>query len=142
MRRRDFIRVIGFLAVNWPPVIRAQGPAIPVVGFLHGGSSWEFARMADAFRQGLSEKRYTEGHNVFLEYRWAEGHYDRLPVMAADLARRQVTVMFAATAPASLAAKAATTTIPIVFWTGSDPVAQFRQTWRQYHGRGNVGRRS
>jgi putative tryptophan/tyrosine transport system substrate-binding protein len=123
MRRRDFIRVIALSVVNWPLLVRAQGPAIPIVGFLHGGSAWEFARMAEAFRQGLSERGYTEGQNVFLEYRWAEGHYDRLPIMAAELARRQVTVMFAATAPASLAAKAATTTIPVVFWTGSDPVA-------------------
>jgi putative tryptophan/tyrosine transport system substrate-binding protein len=123
MRRRDFIKGIAGSAVVWPLVAGAQGPATPVVGFLHGGSAWEFARMADAFRQGLREKGYAERQNVFLEYRWAEGHYDRLPIMATELVRRQVSVIFAATAPASLAAKTATTTIPIVFWTGSDPVA-------------------
>jgi putative ABC transport system substrate-binding protein len=82
MRRRDLIKVVACSAILWPRLASAQGPATPVVGFLHGGSAWEFARMAEAFRQGLSERGYTEGHNVFLEYRWAEGHYDRLPIKA------------------------------------------------------------
>jgi ABC-type uncharacterized transport system substrate-binding protein len=106
----------------WPLSAGAQQPAMPVVGFLNGSSPSGDAPMAAAFRQGLSEAGYIEGRNVTIEYRWAEGHYDRLPELAADLVRRKVTVILATTTTAALAAKAATTTIPVVFETASDPV--------------------
>jgi ABC-type uncharacterized transport system substrate-binding protein len=94
---------------------------VPVVGFLNGGSAWEYAERAAAFRQGLSEAGYVEGRNVLIEYRWAEGHYERLPIMVTDLVHRGVTVIFA-NGPAVVAAKVAATTIPIVFNVAADPV--------------------
>jgi putative tryptophan/tyrosine transport system substrate-binding protein len=124
MRRRDLIKAIAASAAAWPIVARAQQPAMPVVGFLHSASPSPFARAVDAFRQGLNETGYVEGRNVAVEYRWAEGQYERLPVLAADLVRLQVSVIVAiATNGPARAAKAATTSIPIVFVTGGDPVS-------------------
>ena len=117
MRRREFISLIGG-AVAWPLAARAQQPAMPVM--LYAGEAQ--ARVLAPLRQGLSETGYIEGDNIKIEYRWAEGRYDRLPRMAADLVRRRVTVIVAISTPAALAAKAATTVIPIMFQTGGDPI--------------------
>ena len=122
MRRRDFIKAIAGSTV-WPFAARAQQAAIPVIGFLGTASAAPFAHYLAGFRQGLRETGHVEGHNVAIEFRWAEGHYDRVPALVADLAQRQVAVIVTVGGEVSaLAAKAATTTIPIVFNSGGDPV--------------------
>ena len=121
MRRRHFLGVLGGAAASWPLAARAQQKAIPVVGFINSASPKSYAPNVEGFLQGLKDAGYIEGRNVSIEYRWAEGQYDRLPAMAAELVRRDVTVIVANT-PAAPIVKAATSTIPVIFLTGEDPV--------------------
>src|SRR4051794_5690687 len=122
MRRREFIGLVGCVAAGWPFAARAQQP-IPVVSYLGSASAVAWAARLKAFRQGLSEAGFDEARNVTVEYRWAEGNLERLPQLASELVGRNVAVLVTpGSAPAALAAKAATTRIPIVFETGADPV--------------------
>ena len=122
MRRREFITLLGGAAATWPLTARAQHKTIPVIGYLNTGSPDTNPPLLAAFRQGLSETGYVEGQNLAIENRWAEGHYDRLPALAAELVGRKVDLIVASSPPSALAAKSATSTIPIVFRGGADPV--------------------
>jgi putative ABC transport system substrate-binding protein len=122
MRRREFISLIGGVAATWPLAVQAQQPVLPVIAFVRDGSPEANARYVAAFRKGLNESGYVEGQNVTVEYHWLEGQYDRLPALLADLVRRQVAVIATPGNVTSVAAKAATATIPIVFAVGEDPV--------------------
>ena len=122
MKRREFMTFLGGVAAAWPLTARAQQSSLPVIGYLESASQGQFAHLIPAFRKGLSETGYIDGQNVRIEYRWAEGQYDRLPTLAAELVRGHATLIFTTALISAQAAKAVTTTIPIVFVSGPDPV--------------------
>jgi putative ABC transport system substrate-binding protein len=122
MQRREFIALVGSATFAWPRIARSQ-QSMPVVGFLNGAAPELYTKFLSEFRRGLNEMGFVENQNVAVEYRWAENHYERLPELAAELVRRQVTVIAATGTPSALAAKATNTRIPIIFTTASDPVA-------------------
>jgi putative ABC transport system substrate-binding protein len=124
VKRREFITLFGGAAAAWPLAARAQQNAVPMIGLLSIGLSATWVAPLAAFRQGLAETGYIEGRNIAIEYRWAEGQFERMPMMAADLVRRKVAVIFANGPPSVLAAKAQTTSIPIIFSMGEDPVKE------------------
>jgi putative tryptophan/tyrosine transport system substrate-binding protein len=128
MRRRGFLKVIAISALIVPLTVRAQQPGMPVIGFLNSASPDAYVSQVNTFHEGLKEAGYVEGQNVAIEYRWAENQIVRLPTLAAELAHRRVSVIAAGGSPASaLAAKSATTTIPIVFMNAADPVGRCRR---------------
>lgn len=122
IRRRQFVAALGGAAVAWPLASRSQQPVMPMVGFLNPGSRADFDHHAEAFQKGLKEAGFTEGENITIEYRWAEGHYERLPQLAEDLVKLRLAVIAVGSPPATIAVKSATSTIPIVFITADDPV--------------------
>ena len=137
MRRRDFIKIIAGSAAAWPLTARAQQPAMPVIGFLNSQSPESWTQYVDAFRNGLKESGYVEGQNIAIEFRWARGRFDALPLLAAELtARRPAVIVASGGDPVALAAKAATSTIPVVFLIGPGATGsgrEFQFPGGQYH---------